>query len=176
MGRELIQPDGSIVYRTKLFRNLALASAFARCVKANSTRFTDVFVNASDSPRTKGDAWYVTFRPVNRERHLDMLERQQDARKQRGYTEGLDYIFWPDPDKCGVWWCFNPLSGESYEVTSFECTCADFTYRCNKAGLNCKHQHALEAQAVSARRDKQVPIPARKPGDFIKANAALDFP
>ena len=141
---ETIGRDGVIRYRTRLFSDWEQADRFRRCLEANP-RFVDPTVCESGTSKTV--KWFVTFRPGNRERQLDMYERQWDARRDRGWTEGLEYIFWQDPDHPGSWWCFNPRSGETYEVTIFSCTCPDYVYRCHLAALQCKHMQAWEAQS-----------------------------
>lgn len=141
MSRTTINPDGAIVYRTKTME-LTRAAAFAQCIQANGTRFESVEI--VESKHTKEESYFVTFRPVNTERQGDLYEAQWNVRKERAAEEGADYIFWKDTDRPMVHWCFNPKSGETYEVTPFGCTCPDYYYRCSKAGLHCKHIHALE--------------------------------
>jgi hypothetical protein len=149
--------NGSIAYRTKPM-DIARAAAFAKCITANSARFTSVEIVEA---RTKAEQYFVTFRPTSETRQGDLYQEQWDVRKERAEVEGAEYIFWRDPDKAGVTWCFNPMSGETYEVTPFSCTCADYVYRCEKAGLHCKHMFALDAQSragVIGATDKKTPV------------------
>jgi hypothetical protein len=176
MPHETINSDGTISYRTKLLRDLQFAARFARCLRANATRFCDVEI--VPSLKAKGDAWYVSFRPINRERQIEMLERQADARRQRAAEEGLDYIFWADPDHTGSYWCFNPKSGETYEVSIFSCTCPDYEFRCKRAAIQCKHQQAWELQkslGVFGQTDKQAETSEQRRAR-IAASIAADFP
>lgn len=142
-ARTTILPTGSIVYRTK---NLPLdrAAAFARCIEANASRFRDVQICEAS---TAVPSFYVAFRPTSAKRQGDLYEQEWNVRKERAETEGENYLFFRDADKQGVTWVFNPISGETYEVTPFGCTCPDYYYRCEKAALHCKHIHALALQS-----------------------------
>ena len=173
MPHVTITTDGAICYRSKTM-TVERAAAFARCLAANAERFTSVEIVLA---RTKETAYFVQFRPVNPERQGDIYEQQWNVRAERAQQEGAEYIFWRDADKAGVTWCFNPQSGETYEVTPFSCTCPDYHYRCEKAGLHCKHQHALQMQREAGRfgrTDKQ----AESRGQFharMQANVSRDF-
>jgi hypothetical protein len=147
MSRTTITQAGAIVYRTKNM-DIAHAAAFARCIEANNGRFTSVEIVEA---RTKEEAYFVTFRPVSPERQGDMYEQQWNVRKERAEQEGAEYIFWRDTDNPGTDWCFNPKSGETYQVSTFSCSCPDYVYRCEKAGLLCKHQQARTMQAEAGR-------------------------
>ena len=140
MSRPTIQSDGSIVYRTKLIFE-AKAQSFAAMLRGNS-RFEDVKVKHSG--RAKSDAaFFVTFQPVSEVRKDAIFMDQWKAREQRALDQ--ECIFWPDPDLINVWNCFSCKSGETYQVTLGDCTCPDYHFRCQKAGLNCYHQHSLSA-------------------------------
>lgn len=152
MAHTTILPDGTIVYRTALMER-SRAFGFARCLNGNAGRFSDVEVLRSE--RAKGcTSWFVRFRPARRERQGLLLQREWDKRAARAEEEGGEYIFWPDPDSAGDYWCFNPKSGETYQVNCFRCTCPDFHYRCNRAGIQCKHQQAWELQSRAGRIQK----------------------
>lgn len=172
MPQEIIRSDGAICYRTKPMEP-GQAARFARCLLANRDRFCDV--QQHDSSHTRTPKVFITFRPVNRERQGDMYLRQWDARKERAQDEGWDYIFWPDPDRRGLYWCFNPLSGETYEVTCFDCTCPDYRYRCSKAAIQCKHMQAWEMQSEAGRIDKTIPTPAQARRGRVLSNIGKDF-
>lgn len=143
MPRQTITKDG-VFYRTKLFRNFQKADAFKKCLTANPG-FTGVSIE--DGANTKGPAWFIQFRPAGRDRQVDMLEREMDKRALRAETEGMNYVFVRDADKPYLLWCYNPKSGEVYEVTTFDCSCPDYEFRCRAAGLKCKHQQARQLQA-----------------------------
>jgi hypothetical protein len=150
MSRTTITQTGTIAYRTKNM-DLARAAAFARCLAANAARFTSVTI---ETARTKAEQYFVTFRPTSETRQGNLYQAEWDARKERAEAEGAEYIFWRDPDKAGVDWCFNPKSGETYEVSTFECSCPDHQFRCKNAGLLCKHQQARTLQAEAGRLGK----------------------
>ena len=165
---QTIGTDGIIRHRTKPMP-LERAAAFARCLEANRERFYGVEIVAA---RTKQEAYFVLFQPVNPERQAELYETEWSSRKRKAEGEGEHYIFWKCSDRKGVWFCFNPLSGETYEVTTFDCSCADYTYRCAAAGLHCKHQHALEI--YGGRAEKQTE--SREERDArIRRNINLDF-
>lgn len=174
MPHTAIQTDGSIVYRTKLMP-LTRAASFARCLDGN-TRFTSVMLEKP--AKAKADKFFVTFRPANPERQTALYQTEWDKREARAENEGGDYIFWKDPDG-RFWWVFNPLSGETYELTPFSCSCPDYQFRCNKAGLHCKHMHALQLQADAGtlgKTDKTTPAPANETARQKLARlAAVDF-
>lgn len=143
MTRSFIRPaDGAILYRTCPMEP-AQAQRFAKALTANKTRFIDVEI---EDARTKTTKSFVTYRPLNPTRQGDLYQAQYDQRLHRAEEEGDNYIFWEDETE-RFWWCLNPLSGETYEVTAFGCTCPDYHYRCEKAGIHCKHQHAKQRQA-----------------------------
>lgn len=144
MSRTTITRTGAICYRTKPMP-LSLASSFALMLQGNAERFCEVAI--TQSQRTKAESYFVQFRPVNPQRQGDLYEREFNARKERGETEGLDYIFWADPDNPAVTWCFNPASGETYQLGLCSCSCPDYQIRCERAGLLCKHLHSRSAQA-----------------------------
>jgi hypothetical protein len=123
-------------FRTKLM-DQAQAERFAHCLDANA-RFAKVTVEESRS----AGRFFVSFLPAAPERQAEMLETVQSERLVRALTEGSDYVFVVD-DSARFMWCFNPRSGETWEVTSQSCTCPDHVYRCSRVGLKCKHQLAL---------------------------------
>ena len=173
MSHVTITTEGAIVYRTKTM-TMSRAAAFARMIQSNADRFTSVEIKPAQ--RTRIASFIVTFQPVSRERQEDLYEQQFNARKDRAEAEGMDYIFWPDPDRTGVTWCYNPNSGETYEVQTFSCSCPDYHYRCEKAGLLCKHQQALTLQreaGVVGKTDKTTPKQQRQA--WYAANVNRDF-
>lgn len=145
-----ILTNGAIAYRTKPME-LARAAAFAKCIEANAGRFTSVEISQA---RAKTEQYFVTFRPTSETRQGDLYQAEWDARQQRAQEEGAEYIFWRDTDNPGVDWVFNPKSGETYQVSTFGCTCPDYMFRCEKAGLLCKHQQARTIQADAGRLGK----------------------
>lgn len=151
MAHTTILPDGTIVYRTALMeRNRAFG--FARCLAANAGRFCDVEV--LQSARAKGAAaWFVRFRPARRERLSALLQAEWDKRAKKAAEEGGEYVFVRFAGESHTW-CFNPISGETYQVTAFSCSCPDFQFRCSKAGIQCKHQQAWELQSRAGRIQK----------------------
>ena len=170
MARTTITTEGAIVYRSKNMP-LSLASGFARCIEANASRFCDVAI----VPSKAAEKYFVQFRPVNRERQGDLYEAQYNARADRAQAEGSDYIFWPDADNPGTDWCFNPLSGETYQVSLFDCTCADHVYRCAPAGLVCKHRHArqLQADAGTLGKTDKVTRPVKTEAERAERDARM---
>jgi hypothetical protein len=154
MSREIITKSGAVAYRTKLFRDDAQAARFARCLNANS-RFRDVAI--VENVRA-GSGSYITFRPVNEERQKDLYMNQHTARLIRGYEQMANYLFVQDSDQVGLWWCYNLVNEEVYQVTAFDCTCPDYQFRCRRAGLQCKHQHARQAQADNGLLGQTCPL------------------
>ena len=128
-----ILKTGEVCYKSKPM-NIDRAARFARCIDKN-TRFYGVEI----VPAKAGENFYVQFRTKTNSAY----EVEFNARAQRAAVEGADYIFWQDADK-GNWWVFNPKSSETYELTLFDCSCPDHEFRCRKAGLHCKHRHALQ--------------------------------
>lgn len=169
MPRTTIQPDGRISYRTSLFPVQAKAQSFARCLTANDTRFEHVMIHASE--RSKWPKWFVTFEPKAEARKDAIHSAQQDNRAQRA-AEG-EFIFWPDGDKVSVYWCFSVASGETYEVTLFDCTCADYEFRCRRAGIQCKHMLAWSAQRAAGLIGKTDKVSASVPRVAMRPD--LDF-
>jgi predicted nucleic acid-binding Zn finger protein len=126
-------------YRTKLL-SATQAQRFAACLQANSS-FSAVAVEESPRAKSADRKHFVSYVPANAARRAEMIEREQDARVVRGFTEGSDYVFCLD-DSHRFFWCLS-TSGEVYEVTSASCSCPDHTFRCKPNGLKCKHQIAL---------------------------------
>lgn len=126
-------------YRTRLLTE-PRARSFAAALAANPA-FT--LMDVETSPRAKGEArFFVTFRPANAARQQDLQRRQQDTRQARAEAQGSEYLWCPDR---GFLWCLS-TSGEVYEVTpGRSCTCGDFVYRCQGAGLQCKHLLSIDA-------------------------------
>src|SRR5579871_638117 len=140
MPREFIANDGRIYFRTRLL-TCPQADRFARCLRANAERFRDVDV--SFNPRAKGErAFFVTFRPVNPDRVVEQIDRQQASRQQRADCHGPSYVYALDIDgERPFYWCLSD-SGETYELDSGECSCPDYQYRLKRAdwtGIKCKH-------------------------------------
>lgn len=140
---QTITRTGAVVYRTKLL-TVAQAAAFAACLTANESRFTEV--GTARSERAKGEAdHFVTYRPVSVQRQADLIAHVQGERADRAANEGAAYEFMLDKDGGRpFWWVFNPVSGETYEVTPECCSCPDYTFRCQRAGLSCKHMVTLQ--------------------------------
>lgn len=133
---------GEVVYRTRLMP-YERAQAFALCLRRNGARFANVDLVHSD--RATGSAsWFVTSQPVNEDRRVGLVDSVQAQRADRADKEGRHYVFAADPDaRAPFYWCLNPLTGETYEVTGHSCTCPDWEYRCRRAALRCKHILAL---------------------------------
>jgi hypothetical protein len=169
MSRTSILPTGAIVYRTVLLP-LAQAANFAKCLQANQTRFCDVEI--TPSARSKSEKFFVQFRPVSTDRQGALYQQQYDARKDRAAVEGAEYIFWKDTDNPGTDWCFNPVSGETYQVSTFECSCPDHQFRCKPAGLLCKHQQARTLQFEAGTLGKTDKVTRREQSFEAKAARA----
>jgi hypothetical protein len=169
MSRTTITPTGTICYRSKCLP-LSIAASFAKCVQANATRFCDVEIQKSDKSRS--EKFFVTFRPVNPTRQADLYEAQYNARAERAQQEGSEYIFWKDTDNPGTDWCFNPVSGETYQVSTFSCSCPDYLFRCEKAGLLCKHQQARTLQFEAGTLGKTDKVTRREQSSEAKAARA----
>jgi hypothetical protein len=156
---------------------LARAAAFSKCLEANDD-FSVVAIE--ESQRAKGEArWFVVFVPVNPQRLADIADRQQDARAQRAADEGANYLFALDKDAGRpFFWVFNPKSGETYEVDPRgHCSCPDFQYRCEVAGLRCKHLVAVQSGQGRREEFQSVPrgqVPADAVPDLDAFHAALD--
>jgi len=150
---EMLSKNGA-QFRTKTMED-ARALRFSSCLKANP-RFVGVAV--CPCPKKLGHS-YVTFNPASDPNGEAILARQQDARALRAATEGRDYIFVAD-DSGKFIWCMNPISGETYEVTSVDCTCPDHHYRCRPAGIQCKHIVALVSGAAPVRSWETAARPA----------------
>lgn len=128
-------------FRTKLLTE-ERARRFAACLQANG-RFLDVKVEVSKRASSFYRRHFVSYAPASEERQRELLCRQQDSRQRRAETEGSDYLFVLDRDSVQpFYWCYNPRSGETYEVTQFDCSCPDFRYR--GPGVRCKHMIALQ--------------------------------
>lgn len=88
----------------------------------------------------------------------------QEERVQRALTEFPNYEFYRDPAAGGRWLeCLNVESGETYEVSPFNCTCWDWATHCRgPRGLVCKHMVMLEL-AIQNGSIRPMPgvIPAR---------------
>lgn len=141
--REFIAPSGVVYFRTKLLR-YDRARRFAKCLKANP-RFCEATVEPSVKARGQA-CHFVQYRPHNPDRQYQQIDRQQEKRLQKALTEGRCYQWHLDTDgRRPFYWCLS-TSGEVYEVTSGDCTCPDYEYRCTKVySLRCKHILALEA-------------------------------
>jgi hypothetical protein len=136
---ELIAKNGQVVYRTRTL-TLNQAAAFARCLQGNN-RFTGVEIIESD--RARGAArWFVTFLPSNEVRQEAMAERQQTAREERAAEQEFTFVLDKDAGR-PFCWCHSHTSGEVYEVKEDTCSCPDWLYRGQRAGIRCKHQIAL---------------------------------
>lgn len=130
-------------HRTKCMEQ-ERAERFARCLQANPL-FTAVEI--AESARARSAArYFVTYLPVNADRVADLVNAEQDKRLAKAATEGRDYLFVLDTDSAQPFcWCCS-TSGETYEVTLFDCSCPDFQYRLKGCGIQCKHMAALSAR------------------------------
>ena len=132
-------------YRTKLMV-AGEAQRFAACLTANR-RFDRVSLQESDRAKHPDRRWFVEYAASNPERVADLTQRQQEARVARARAEGDAYEFIADKDGGrACYWCLS-VSGGVYglDPTARTCTCPDFQYRCQPAGLVCKHLIALES-------------------------------
>ena len=152
---------GEVFHRTKTME-LGRAARFARCLVQNR-RFQSVTVE--ESKRTKGQTrWYVRFQPSNGERLAEMIGSQESSRFARGLTQ--PFVFVADPDSQQPFaWCHSVASGETYEVTAFDCTCPDYRYRLAGSGVRCKHMVALSA---ATERGELAPMPAPRPNPYAE--------
>lgn len=134
-----------VAYRTRGME-LEAAARFARCLRANS-RFQGVELR--EIGRAKSERkWFVSYIPANIARVVDMIRRQQDARAERASEQPFTFV--EDRDSSQPFaWCHSHRTGETYEVSVFDCTCGDFRYRLEGTGVRCKHMIALSA-AVEA--------------------------
>lgn len=122
-------------FRTKLMSH-AQALQFAKCLAANPKFGT---VSVSFSERAKGDrSFFVAFLPVDDASSQRILDRQQAKREATAAAQIDNYEFVLD-DSAQFFWCLNAASGQVYEVTDHSCDCPDHTYRCQAAGIVCKH-------------------------------------
>jgi predicted nucleic acid-binding Zn finger protein len=122
--------------------DLAQARSFARCLDCNTGRFQNVEIHRSE--RSRDEKFFITFQPVSASRLDALHSRQQEARQLR--AEQQEFIFWQDPDCKHVYWCFSVASGETYQVTIGDCSCPDYKFRCQIAGIQCKHMLAWSRQ------------------------------
>lgn len=132
--------DHTVAYRTANMPE-GRAKAFARCVAANP-RFSEAEAVRND--RTKSPSWYVRFRPSSESRLDTMFHTLQDQRAQRAATQ--QFIFWQDPDRADLWWCYSVSSQQTYEVTIGSCSCEDYNFVCMNSGMQCKHMIAWSNQ------------------------------
>lgn len=138
---QTISASLGLAYRTKAL-SPDQAARFARCLQANP-HFAQVRIHAS--PRSTGRC-FVAYTPTNPDRCAEMLAREADKRSAKAAAEGSAYGFALDPDSPQPFaWCLNPVSGETYEVTLFDCSCPDFRFRCQGVGVRCKHMVAFAA-------------------------------
>jgi hypothetical protein len=168
MSKQIFNSDGTISYRTKPMP-LHKARAFARCVDSNP-RFVDVTIREA---RTRELCYFVAFRPASVDRCADMWQGQYDTRAGRAEEEGAAYV-WLSDESGRFDWCFNPKSGETYEVSLFDCTCPDYFFRCRKAGLSCKHMQARGKRRATQEQTQHAPMTPERRARFM-ANVAKDF-
>lgn len=141
---QTLSPSG-VVYRTKAL-SADQAARFAKCLSANPNFGS---VEVAPSPRAAGKQ-IVTYVPANTARQAAMLAREVDKRAAKAAEEGQEYGFALDPDSPQPFaWCFNPTSGETYEVTLFDCSCPDYRFRLKGTAVRCKHMVTL-SQVVAA--------------------------
>jgi hypothetical protein len=73
------------------------------------------------------------------------LENSQERRFQAAQAEYPFYAFLPVSRAGRVWYdCWAVRTGETYEVSPFDCTCWDYRTRGQRYGLQCKHILMLE--------------------------------
>jgi hypothetical protein len=142
------------------FRTLCLtlnrAAAFARCLSGNP-RFDEVEI--IESKRARGEnRWIVRYLPRNPDRQQAMLDRQQDARTERGHSEAFTFV--ADCDH-PFYHCLSHASGEVYGVSAHGCDCGDAYYRLRGTGLRCKHQVALLLALERGEVAEFEPVPPR---------------
>lgn len=142
--RQSISTSGGIVYRTRLM-GIRHAEAFAAALRAN-TRFTNVQLVTSLRATTEL-RYYVEFQPASNDRQADALAREFHKRAGKAATEGAGYIVVADPDTPAGYWLLS-ISGETYQLSTARggsCSCPDYCFRAQRAGLPCKHLLALRA-------------------------------
>lgn len=146
--------DGNAQYRTRLMTRDS-AIRFCRCLQANE-RF--LRAEAVRSDRANGErSWFVQYIPARQQRRDHMQFALQQARVLRSEAEGDAYQFYADDQlRGGAVWCLS-VSGEVWETSRGQCSCPDYTVRCRKAGIVCKHVLTLRrrwaeviSQAVEA--------------------------
>jgi hypothetical protein len=144
MPRTTFETDGRIFYRTKLM-SADRALSFVSCLSKNSA-FAQV--EAVWGTNCKPGQMFVQFRPASVEAQTRQFATEQNKRVARAATEGTGYVFVasepgfnPRNGKAGYYYCLS-TSGEVYEVNHVGCTCPDYRFRCDNAGLLCKHQIA----------------------------------
>jgi hypothetical protein len=137
-----VSQSAGITYRSKCLPE-PKAVQFAKCVAANP-RFTEVAIEKSGRAKS-ASCWFVTFKPVSEERQAAMFACQQTSREERALSEGSAYVWALDKDGGRAFWWLMSASGEVYEldIQGRSCSCPDYTYRCQGAGLECKHIQAL---------------------------------
>jgi predicted nucleic acid-binding Zn finger protein len=89
----------------------------------------------------------VQFQPENPEQQAAMSERQQDARAQRAADQEFDFVLNKDSGR-PFCWCHSLSTGEVYETAERSCSCPDWIFRGQRAGIRCKHQIALAGAIV----------------------------
>lgn len=134
--------DGSMVYKTRQM-DAGQAERFAKMLAANGN-----FEAVTLSDATAKGKQAVYFRPTGRKAQETLYAAEQDKRTIAAAEQ--EFIFWKDPDGPGHW-CYSVGSGETYRVEAFSCTCPDWVYRCDKAGICCKHQQALDMERRAGR-------------------------
>lgn len=131
-------------YQTKAMDH-EQAYRFACCLRANP-RFDGVMLYEEPRPRNPRKTHRVVYHPRNEARLAELLARAQGERTVRAVSEGHGYVFALETEKeRPFWYCFNPKSGDVWEVCDLGCTCPDWEYRGRSAGLDCKHMVALKA-------------------------------
>lgn len=171
----IIEEGGIIRYRTRLVRNMQAALRFAKCVEANPHFQQAEVVKSSQS---KGEAWFVTYRPKSADRQESLVERLQAERSARARKECGQYKWTSVTGKENTFYC-KSKSGSVYEVSPTRCDCPDYVNHCHDLDIYCKHQIALFdkqlAEDIEALPDE--PSPFAPPANFdMAAEAALDFP
>jgi hypothetical protein len=140
-GRIHFDSNGKIYKRSTLMTE-AQAKGFCRCIAANTERY--MAVEAVRAPGTD-NRWYVRWMPSSSTVRSTMRDYVQQQRSNRAASQAQGMVWFPTETE-GWYWCTREREdGEVSQVHPRRgCDCADYIYRCEPAGLRCKHQLALE--------------------------------
>ena len=135
---------GNICYRTRVFRSLARAQAFAKMINANP-RFEAAEVIYPENIC----GFWVEYQPTSQARKAHLISLQATARAARAAVEIGEYTWKLNESETA--YEVTTTAGKSYEVAGACCTCADWTYRGSKTGIPCKHMIAMRS-AIKAKQ------------------------